>query len=337
VSVVPRAGSAEKRIILTNFEIPQRYKAGLEDPRWNHEVVNVRQTDPQKIDLAKVDVVVMSGDLAAGELLGFAPSGTKNLRLFQTVSAGVNQFDLSTIPKGAVICSNVGAFAEPMAESIFAFVLSFAKNLSSLQEDLRRGDFPRRTKRGMFLKGKTLGVIGAGGIGGATAKLAKAFGMKVLGIASKVRNIESFDFVGTLDNLDYLLRESDVVVISIPLKVSTRGLINREKLNEMKRNAILVNVARGPIIVEKDLYEHLKENPEFRAGIDVWWKYPKKGEKFQPDYPFMSLSNVLATPHVSWNVPEMDLAVVGSALENVLRFLAGGELRGVVDRSDYGY
>jgi glycerate dehydrogenase len=244
---------------------------------------------------------------------------------------------MSTIPKGAVICSNIGAFAEPMAESVFAFILSFAKNLPSLQEDLRRGEFTRWTKRGIFLKGKTIGIIGAGGIGRATAKLAKAFGMKTLGIASTPREIENFDFVGTLGDLDYLLRESDFVVISIPLTIRTRGLITRDKLSEMKPSAILVNVARGPVIVEKDLYEHLRANPEFRAGIDVWWKYPKKGEKFQPDYPFTSLSNVLATPHVSWNVPEIDSAAIGSALDNVLRFLSGQELRGVVNRSDYGF
>jgi phosphoglycerate dehydrogenase-like enzyme len=284
-----------------------------------------------------VDVVIMLGDIHAREAMGFRPQDAVNLKLFQTVSAGVDQFDLSVIPRGAVICSNVGAFAEPMAESVFAFILSFAKNLPSLQEDLRRGDFPRRTKRGMFLKGKTLGIVGAGGIGRATAKLAKAFGMRVLGIASKPRDVENFDFVGTLDDLDRLLRESDVVVLSIPLTQKTRGLIDRKKLNMMKRNAILVNVARGPIVVEKDLYEHLRENPEFRAGIDVWWKYPKEGEKFQPDYPFTQLGNALLTPHVSWNVPEMDLAVVGSALENVLRFLAGKDLWGVVNRSDYGF
>ena len=332
-----KPGGTAARIILTNFEVPEDYKVRLEDPRWNHQVVSVKGVGPKNVDFGRVDVIVMGGDSATYELLGFSPADAKNLRLFQTVSAGVNQFDLSAVPRGTVICSNVGAFAEPMAESVFAFVLSFAKNLPSLQEDLKRGDFPRWKKPGMFLKGKTMGVIGAGGIGIATARLARAFGMRVLGIVSKARAIENFDFVGTLKDLDYLLRESDVVVISIPLKVSTRGLIDREKLNEMKRNAILVNVARGPIIVEKDLYEHLRENPEFSAGIDVWWKYPKKGEKFQPDYPFMSLNNVLVMPHVSAHVPETSLVAIGSALENVLRFLAGDELRGVVDRSDYGY
>ena len=331
-----KPGGTAARIILTNFDVPDDYKIRLEDPRWNHKVVSVKGGGPKNVDFGKVDVIVMGGDSATYELLGFSPADAKNLRLFQTVSAGVNQFDLSAVPKGAVICSNVGAFAEPMAESVFAFVLSFAKNLPSLQEDLKRGDFPRWKKPGMFLKGKTMGVIGAGGIGIATARLAKAFGMRVLGIASNARTVKDFDFVGTLKDLDYLLRESDVVVISIPLKISTRGLINREKLNEMKRSAILVNVARGPIIVEKDLYEHLKENPEFCAGIDVWWKYPKKGEKFQPDYPFTSLSNVLVMPHVSAHVPETNLIAMGGAFENVLRFLAGEELRGVVDRSDYG-
>ena len=332
---MPKSRSTDARIILTNFEVPEDYKTRLEDPRWNHKVVSMKSVGPESVDLGRVDVIVMGGDSATYELLGFSPADAKNLRLFQTVSAGVNQFDLSAIPKGAVICSNVGAFAEPMAESVFAFVLSFAKNLPSLQEDLKRGDFPRWKKPGIFLKGKTMGVIGAGGIGIATARLAKAFGMRVLGIASKARPIENFDFVGTLKDLDYLLRESDVVVISIPLKISTRGLIDRGKLNEMKRNAILVNVARGPIIVEKDLYEHLKDNPEFRAGIDVWWRYPKKGERFQPDYPFTSLSNALLMPHVSAHVPETNQIAIGSALQNVLRFLGGDELRGVVNRSDY--
>jgi phosphoglycerate dehydrogenase-like enzyme len=324
-------------IIITNFEVPQSYKSRLEDPVWNHEVVNVRKVGLEGIDFGQVDVIIMLGDIHARDAMGFRPQDAENLRLFQTLSAGVDQFDLSAIPRGAVICSNVGAFAEPMAETVFAFILSFAKNLPSLQEDLRRGDFPRRTKRGMFLKGKTLGIVGAGGIGRATAKLGKAFGMRVLGIATKPRDLENFDFVGTLGDLDRLLHESDVVVLSIPLTQKTRGLINRDKLNAMKRNAILVNVARGAIIVEKDLYEHLRENPEFRAGIDVWWKYPKEGEKFQPEYPFTQLGNALLTPHVSWNVPEMDLAVVGSALENVLRFLAGQDLRGIVDRSEYGF
>ena len=231
-------------IILTNFEIPPNYKTRLEDPTWNHRVLNVRSTSPEKIDLTKVDVIVMVGDIHARDAMGFKPLDAKNLRLFQTVSAGVDQFDLAAIPNEAIVCSNVGAFAEPMAESVFAFILSFAKNLPSLQEDLRRGDFPRRTKRGMFLKGKTLGIVGAGGIGRATARLAKAFGMKVMGIATKPRSLENFDFVGTLDDLDYLLRESDAVVVSIPLTLRTRGLITREKLNEMRRNAILVNVAR---------------------------------------------------------------------------------------------
>jgi phosphoglycerate dehydrogenase-like enzyme len=332
------AASIDQGIIATNVEIPQDYKAKLEDPRWNHKVVNIRRVSLGEIDFGKVDVIIMGGGHAIDMTSGFKSSDARNLKLFQTLSAGVDQFDLSAIPKGATVCSNVGAFAEPMAESVFAFILSFAKNLPSLQEELRRGEFPQWTaRRGTFLKGKTIGVIGAGGIGRATAKLARAFGMRTLGIASKARDIQNFDFVGNLGDLDYLLRESDFVVISIPLTTRTRGLINRDKLNEMKPSAILVNVARGPIVVEKDLYEHLKANTEFRAGIDVWWKYPKKGEKFQPDYPFTSLSNVLATPHVSWNVPEIDLAFVASAVENVLRFLSGQELRGVVNRSEYEF
>ena len=324
-------------IILTDFEVPTKYKTRLENPQWNHKVINLKRVNLQDIDLEKVDIIVVVGDVL-GDPLGFRPSeATRNLKLFQTLTAGVDQLDLSVIPEGAVICSNAGAYAEPMAEFVFAFILALAKNLPSLQEEMRQGNFPRQSAQATFLKGKTIGIIGAGGIGRATAKIAKAFGMRAFGIAARPRSIDNFDFVGTLDDLDYLLRESDFIVISIPLTPRTRALINRERLNMMKRGSVLINVARGPIIVEKDLYDHLKENPEFKAGIDVWWRYPSKGEKFKPDYPFDSLKNVLLTPHISWKVPEADDKSLGDALENVVRFLAGQELRGTVNRSDYGY
>lgn len=317
-------------MILTNIEIPPSQKIRLEGAPWSYEVVSLSEARLRKINFEDVDVMIMGGEP------GLRPSErAKNLRLFQTLSAGVDHFDLSSIPDGAVICSNVGAYAEPIAETVFAFVLAFAKDLPSLQTELQGGGFPRWDKRGIFLKGKTMGVIGAGGIGRATARLAKAFGMKVFGIASRPRSIENFDFVGSLNDLDYLMRESDVVVISIPLTLRTKGLINRQRLNQMKQNAILVNVARGPVIVEKDLYDHLRKNPDFRAGIDVWWKYPKKGEKFEPDYPFAALKNVLMTPHSSAMVPEIDVLGVARAVDNVIDFLRGQEPRGVVNRSDY--
>lgn len=320
----------DRQVVLTDFEIPPSQKSRLEDPQWNHRVVDLKKIGVEEVDLAKVDIMIL------GSETHFRPvEKTKNLRFVQTLSAGVDHLDLTAFTEDTTVCSNVGAFSEPIAETVFAFVLAFAKNLPSLQEELRDGRFPRWVTKGIFLKGKTMGVVGAGGIGKATAKLATAFGMRILGIASRPRDIEGFDFVGSLDDLDYLLRESDFVVISIPLTLRTKGLINLEKLRKMKRNAILVNVARGPVVVERDLYDHLKTNPEFKACIDVWWKYPKKDEKFNPDYPFASLKNVLLTPHSSAAVPEINDIAAKSAVDNVVRFMQGQEPRGIVNRSDY--
>lgn len=329
LQIVPVSGN-DVQIVLTDFELPPAEKARLEDPRWHHRLVNVKEAGLDEVDLDEVDAMIL------GSTPRFKPvEKTKNLKFVQTITAGVDQIDLSVFPEETIVCSNAGAFAEPMAETVFAFLLAFAKNLPSFQDELKAGGFPRWTTKGIFLKGKTIGVIGAGGIGRATAKLAKGFGMRVIGIASRPRKIDDFDSVGTLDDLDRLLSESDFVVVSIPLTVRTRGLINRKKLNKMKKNAIFVNVARGPVVVEKDLYDHLKENPEFRAGIDVWWKYPKKGEQFRPDYPFPSLKNVLMTPHSSAMVPEVNDMAAAKAVDNVIRFFRGQSPTGVVNRSEY--
>ena len=259
-----------------------------------------------------------------------------NLKLIQTISAGVDYIKFDEIPENVLVCGNVGAYSEPIAEHVFAMVLAFAKDLFPHQRELSNERFNQHVNH-LFLKGKNITILGAGGIGQAVARLANCFQMNVFGINSTGRNLEGFQRVTTLSGAGELLRISDVVVIALPLTLKTRVLIDSAKLNEMKEDAILVNIARGAIIVERDLYEHLVTHPKFRVALDVWWgRRPRSTEeKFNLDYPFFELPNFIGTPHVSGNVPESLRIASMFAVENIIRYLENRELKGIADRRDY--
>jgi phosphoglycerate dehydrogenase-like enzyme len=132
-----------------------------------------------------------------------------------------------------------------------------------------------------------------------------------------------------------LVPSADALVIALPLTAETEGLVDRTVLVAMKEDAILVNIARGKIIVEDDLYEHLRTHPRFRAALDVWWAYPdgKNGRPFHR--PFHELPNMIMTPHVAFAIPEQRAHAMEEALENVGRFLRGLTPRNVVNASEY--
>ena len=257
------------------------------------------------------------------------------LRLLQTLAAGVDHLPYDRIPARVTIASNAGAHRIAIAEHSMALLLAAAKNVVRHTEAIRAGRFPQDLM-GKSVRGKTLGVVGLGGIGGEAARLAVGLGMRTVGINRHGGSDAPIAWCGTMAELDRLLRESDVVLLSIPLTRHTVGLIGARELGIMKRDAILVNIARGRLIRELDLYEHLRANPQFVAALDVWWTYPK-GEGFPFTEPFHELPNVVMTPHVAWAVPEQSARSLEAALENVARFLRGEPPRNVVDREEYAF
>ena len=255
------------------------------------------------------------------------------LKLIQTLSAGVDLLDFNQIPDNITVCSNAGAFALPVAEHAVSMAMALSKNLLSNHLKMKNGVFDQRSPS-IKLEGKMAGVLGYGGIGREIGRLCRGIGMELQVISRKPVS-ENVSFSGNLDSLDRVLQSSDFVFISLPLNRYTKNLITSDKLKKMKKDAILVNVARAAIINEQDLYNHLRENPEFKAGIDVWWQEPITTGKYEMKYPFLDLPNVIGSPHNSGIVPEIDINAFMSALKNVELWMKTGKPHNIVRREDY--
>ncbi len=258
----------------------------------------------------------------------------QHVRFIQLISAGADHMPFADLPSHILVASNPGAYAAPMAEHVMAMTLALAKRLLVQNQKLKQGEFdqfiPNRSLAGM-----TAGILGFGGIGRATAHLMRVFGMRIYAINTTGNSPEPVDFLGTLRDLEHVLRESDVIVISLPLTKATRGLIGEQQLSWMKLDAILVNVARGAIIHEEALYNHARSHPNFLLGIDAWWTEPLLHGTFRMEYPFLDLPNVLGSPHNSGIVAHAIIDATRLAAENIHHFLKGEHVAGIARREDY--
>jgi phosphoglycerate dehydrogenase-like enzyme len=251
--------------------------------------------------------------------------------LIQLLSAGADHIDFAALPSQARLAGNVGGWADPMAEHVLAMALALAKRLPQNHARMASGVF--ELAQTLRLRGRVAGILGYGGIGRASARLFRAFGLRIHAINSSGR-ASGADWAGTLADLDELLTAAGIVVVALPLTRATRGLIGARELGLMKDDAILINVARGPIVDEEALFEHLKSHPAFCAGIDTWWEEPH-GRPFHPRFPFFSLPNLLGSPHNSGMVPGIITDATAAAARNIAAYLRGDPVRGVQNPADY--
>ncbi|TMI22044.1 glycerate dehydrogenase [Candidatus Bathyarchaeota archaeon] len=260
------------------------------------------------------------------------------LRLVQSILAGVNHIPFAQLDKKVVVCSNAGAYSDEVAEYAWALLLSAAKRIVDFHNAVKTEQWTlRRTLGGKevtILEERTLGILGYGGIGSAVAQIGKGFRMKIYAFSREpVREKGVRSFQGDKGLLT-VLAESDAVIVSLPLTELTNKIISANKLTTMKKDAILVNIARGELVDETALYEHLKANPDFRYATDVWW-YREGKESLKTAHPFFELPNFIGTPHVSGPSGLATGKPVKFAVENVARFLRGLKPRNIVNPAEY--
>jgi phosphoglycerate dehydrogenase-like enzyme len=257
----------------------------------------------------------------------------RSLKMIQSLSAGVDTLPWSQIGEDIIVCGNMGSNAESVAEHTWALILALSRRLHHYLPQVRAGDF-RRNHENIILYGRTLGVIGLGSIGRHIADVGKTFGMRVMGVTRSGRSDYPCDFVGGEEDLEHVLRESDVVVVSTPLTKRTRGMINLERLRMLKPGSILVNVGRAEIIVREHLLAYLSENPEANIATDVWWKMeggiPSEKE-------LIRFPNFIGTPWVAGAFGSKEILgrMCRMAAENVARFLRGEKPYNIISPKDY--
>ena len=282
---------------------------------------------------ALAEAMIVLARNTAKELLPGEAVLLAKARFIQFVTAGVDYIPLSDLPAHLDIASNGGAYSEPMAEHALAMALAGLKRLFIEHAKLTAGTFDQ-FKPNRMLAGATCGILGFGGIGVATARLMRSLGARIHAINRRGAADEPVDWIGTTGELDTLLAASDILVLCLPLTPASRGLIGARELGRMKRDAILVNLARGEIVEEAALYAHLQSVPEFTACIDAWWIEPVRHGHFHMDHPFMSLPNVIASPHNSASVAGWRDVAMRRAMENIRRVLDGGIAKFLVPPED---
>ncbi|RLE67176.1 MAG: hypothetical protein DRJ47_00540 [Thermoprotei archaeon] len=289
------------------------------------------------IELAEDADVIIGGYVPDSVILK-----AKKLKLIQTLSAGVDRFNFRLLKeKNIRLATASGANAITVAEMVFALMLAIAKKIVEFDRLMKKGKWAPYNPEtaSLELYGKTIGIIGLGNIGREVASRARAFGMKVMAIKRSVepdlKEKLGLEFLGGPSDLDYVLKNSDFIVLTVPLTPETKGMIGERELEKVKPGAIIINVSRGPVIDEKALYKALKRGRLRGAGLDVWWAYPPDPKAPSPRKIHL-LENVVATPHKAGWTLEARARALRLAAENVVNFIEGREVKNLVNL-DLGY
>lgn len=240
------------------------------------------------------------------------------LKWIQVISAGVEKMPLQDLEQSGIVITNArGIHRTPMSEYTLGIMLSHTRRLHTFFAQQQQSNWDR-SPRIEELAGKTLGILGAGAIGGEIAHKAKVFGMQVYGLNQGGQLLPDYDRMFTLEQLDQILIESDYVVIILPLTPETKDLIGERELRLMKSNAVLINIARGAILEEAALIRALNENWIEAAYLDVFIEEPLPKE-----HPFWTLRNCWITPHVSGRSPHYMNRALAIFEQNLKYFLEG--------------
>jgi len=295
---------------------------------------NFKDSHRERILSARDDINLVDDLESAEVILGGISRDefrrARNLRWIQATGAGVDGLLFPELVESDVIITNAsGVHPIPIAEHTFALILAITRGLIKSFEGKNRKEWLHNEVFIDELYGKTIGIIGYGRIGQGIAKLAKGFGMRVIGLKrdpGKKVEVEPDVLLGK-DSLDTLLKESDIVVIIVPLTEETYHMIGERELKLMKPTGILINVARGKVVDESALIKALKERWIFSAGLDVF-----ETEPLPPESELWELDNVVITPHIAGLNPHYTDRLLDIFIRNLQAYPDISKMINVVDK-----
>lgn len=281
--------------------------------------------------LTAADIVLsrnLVGDLTKEEL-----ALLDRPKMVQTTRTGVDHLDFSVLPKGMHLYCNSGGWARGIAESACGMIIALNRCLREQLLDLRAGDFHILGYHQKLLSEQTVLIAGFGGIGQAVAEVLSPFHPKLMAISRHKPQSSLLAESFTMDRWEEAVRQADVLVLAMPCTKETEGLVDGHILSLMKKDAMIVDVARAALIDHEALLQHVKENPNFHVAMDVWWQesedWPKEGD------PLLALPNVIGSAHNAEMSSTAYKEALKNALTNIRAFMDGKPVKGKVNSEEY--
>ncbi|MDW6091798.1 D-2-hydroxyacid dehydrogenase [Vibrio rhizosphaerae] len=289
---------------------------------FEHQWVSYDQTSPAQLleRVRDAAVIITNKVVLSAEILSQLPE----LRLIAVAATGVNNVDIEYCRAHDIAVTNVQGYAtRSVPEHVIGMIFALRRHLMAYHHDIARGEWQQRQQFCFFthpigdVAGSTLGIIGRGSLGQATAELARAVGMQVIfaehkGAAVCREGLLPFEMV---------LRQADVISLHCPLTTQTHHLLGADELSMMKANAILINTGRGGLVDETALVDALRSGTIAAAGVDVFTQEPADDQN--PLVANIELPNLLLTPHIAWGSDSAIQQLVGRLMDNIAAFHQG--------------
>jgi Phosphoglycerate dehydrogenase and related dehydrogenases len=302
---------------------------------YDYGKVNMKKIEELGYDITLVDEkeITYAENLKDTEVLVcYNPFSTldidrlEKLKWIQLSSIGIDQVPKDIVlKKDIIITNNKGGYSIPIGEWIVMDILNLIKRSTYFYKKQNEKHWKMDAKV-LELYGKTVAFIGTGTIAVEAAKRLRGFGVNVLGVNTKGRDVEYFNKCYSMSNIDKVLNESDVVIVTLPYTKDTHHLINENKFSCMKNNMFFINIARGAIVDEKALINNLENGKVAGAALDVFEEEP-----LPESSPLWNMDNVIITPHNSWISELRNERRFNLIYENMKRYIKSEDLINVVD------
>ncbi|WP_165310210.1 D-2-hydroxyacid dehydrogenase [Vibrio ziniensis] len=319
--------SVPKIVFLDRVTIPKHIE--LPPLAIEHEWQEYDFTNPEQVfeRIYNADIVITNKVVISGDILAQLPQ----IKLIAVSATGVNNVDTEYCRANKIAVCNVQGYAtRSVPEHVIGMMFALRRNLMGYHHDIAAGEWQRNKQFCFFthpigdIAGSTMGIIGSGALGKATAELAKALGMNVVYAERKGASDCREGYL----SFEKVLQQSDVISLHCPLSEATRNIISEQEFAQMKPNAILINTGRGGLVDELALVDALKKRQIAGAGVDVFTQEPADIDN--PLLANMDLPNLLLTPHVAWGSDSAISQLAKILMNNIEAFVAGTDQNRVV-------